>query len=165
MIAIHKYDSNIVTQYGNWLRTFNWDLFGTLTFDPGRQSHSELSRITLLDVYYHELERQYRRHVRCFWAEDKRWSGCGLPAIAPHFHVLLACDRNPLIPDFPTVLWNNLAGHAEIRTYDCSRGAAFYCAKLIPSPDAHYGFKGFDSSRPDGPFYPGSQAHLAVKSR
>lgn len=37
-------DKNLASQYGAWLRTFPWDLFGTLTFDPGRSLHSAGSR-------------------------------------------------------------------------------------------------------------------------
>lgn len=136
-------DHNVVTEYGSWLRTFKWDLFGTLTFDPARSLYSIASRRNLLVRYLNTMEQYYKRRIRCFWAEEKRWSGCGLPAIEPHFHLLLACDRRPLTPDYPQQLWKNVAGRADIRVYDPCLDGAVYCAKLITSPEASYDFINF----------------------
>jgi len=145
MIPMFNHDLDVVSEYGSWLRNVNWDLFGTLTFDPKKSLHSTASRHKMLVHYLSSLERYYRRKIRCFWAEEKRWSGCGLPAIAPHFHLLLACDRRPLDPDYPRQLWENLAGKAEMRVYDFSLDGAIYCAKLIASPDASYDLVNFSS--------------------
>lgn len=150
MIPMFNRDRNVVSQYGAWLHTVNWDLFGTLTFDPARSMHSAPSRHKLLLHYLKSMEQHYRRKIRCFWAEEKRWSGCGLPAIAPHFHLLLACDRLPLTPDYPKQLWENLAGRAEMRLYDPCLDGAIYCAKLIASPDASYDFVNFPSVATSG---------------
>jgi|GEM_PF-837056 len=141
---LNQYDNhNLVAEYGAWLRSFSWDVFGTLTFDPGRSRHSSLSRQKTLSSYLSSLERHCRAHVRCFWAEEMRWSGCGLPGIAPHFHVLLACDRHHLNPVHPALLWEHLAGRTDMRVYDPSRNGAEYCAKLIGHPNANYGFVNF----------------------
>jgi hypothetical protein len=136
-------DSNLVDLYGAWLGAFRWDLFGTLTFDPGRSLNSAASRRKALTCYLSALERHCRARVRCFWAEEKRWSGCGLPAIAPHFHVLLACDRGPLTPLYPQALWENSGGKADMRIYDPALNGVVYCAKLIASTDAQYDFVNF----------------------
>jgi hypothetical protein len=146
-------DSNLADDYGAWLGTFHWDLFGTLTFDPHRSLHSSASRRNTLTSYLSSLERHYRRRIRCFWAEEKRWSGCGLPAIAPHFHLLLACDRHPLTPLYPQLLWETMAGKAEMRVYDPSLAGAVYCAKLIASPDAQYDFVNLASPQRSTPFH------------
>jgi hypothetical protein len=143
MIPMSNDDHSVVTQYGTWLQTFHWNLFGTLTFDPAKSLHSSLSRRNLLVQYLNSLERHYKRRIRCFWAEEKRWSGCGRPAIAPHFHLLMACDRRPLAPEYPQQLWDTLGGRAEMRVYDPSLDGAFYCAKLISLPDATYDLVNF----------------------
>jgi hypothetical protein len=135
-----------VGEYGAWLKTFSWDLFVTLTFDRRRGHDSAAGREQKLKEYLRTLEHQSRARVRCFWSEEKRnsrWSGCGQGAIAPHFHMLLACDRNPLPPLHAQLIWEGIAGKADVRVYDQSQNAAEYCAKLIGLPDANYGFHGF----------------------
>jgi hypothetical protein len=128
----------IVDDYASWLQSFHWDLFGTLTFDPGRSLQSPATRRNALNSYLSSLERYYKRRVRCFWVEEKRWPRCGLPAIAPHFHVLLACDRNPMTPLYPRLIWESAAGKADMKVYDPSLNAAGYCAKLLACPNTEY---------------------------
>jgi hypothetical protein len=137
---------NLVSEYGEWLRTFSWDLFGTLTFDPSRARHSSASRATALSSYLNSLERHYKARVRCFWAEEMRWSGCGLPAIAPHFHLLLGSDRCHLDPSQAKSLWEGIAGNADMRIYDPALSGAEYCAKLIGQANANYDFFHFPTS-------------------
>jgi hypothetical protein len=137
---------NTVGEYGAWLKAFPWDLFGTLTFDRRRGHDSAAGREQKLKDYLRTLERQSRACVRCFWSEERRWSGCGHSGIAPHFHVLLACDRKPLDPFYPQAIWEAAAGRADMRIYHPTQNAAEYCAKLIGLPDANYGFEGFPKS-------------------
>lgn len=145
-MSLRYSNHKLVDGYGAWLQTYDWDLFGTLTFDPGCSLHSSGSREKTLNTYLGSLERHYRRRIRCFWSEENRWSGCGVPGIAPHFHVLLACDRHPLLPDCPKHLWEDLAGIADMRIYDPSLNGAIYCAKLIGLRHAHYGFHNLTQS-------------------
>jgi hypothetical protein len=138
-----------VGEYGAWLKTFPWDLFATLTFDRRRGHDSAAGREQKLKEYLRTLECRSKARVRCFWSEEKRdsrWSGCGQTGIAPHFHVLLACDRNPLPPLHAQLIWEGIAGKADVRIYDQSQNAAEYCAKLIGLSDANYGFHGFPKS-------------------
>jgi len=139
----------MVGEYGAWLKTFPWDLFATLTFDQRRGHDSAASRERKLGDYLISLERHSRAQVRCFWSEEKRnsrWSGCGQAGIAPHFHMLLACDRKRLEPLHSQLIWEGIAGRADVRIYDANRNAAEYCAKLIGLSNANYGFHGFPKS-------------------
>jgi hypothetical protein len=118
---------------GSWLTLFSWQVFVTLTF-AYRVSEGQADREfrTLID----RLERYHRAPIGWIRGDEYRWSGCGMPAIARHYHALLCSDvrLNPLKVGSE---WRDL-GHfgrnVDVRKYDPGRWATEYCVKFVGEP-------------------------------
>ncbi len=107
--------------WGIFLARFPWDWFCTLTLRPDihpRQANSLLRR--LLST----LQRGVPDAIGWFWVLER---GRGRQA---HFHALIAGVAHIRAREAARY-WEHIAGHAVIRCYDPTRGAAFYCAKQI----------------------------------
>lgn len=113
-------------EYANWLATFHWDWFCTLTLRDGIGRKAA-------DVKFHywieELEEREGQSIRWF-----RVTEFGDEVGHRHFHALIAGVRRT-----PTVIaelqWARLAGSAEIDEFDGERNGIGYLLKQLENGD------------------------------
>ena len=115
--------NSIVLDYAQWLRQINWQLFCTLTF--GYQV-SECQANGIFTEFINRTEKTLRAPLIYVRGEEIRYSGCGMPPIPRHFHLVLACEVR-LEGIILGRLWERMAGErangagADMRRYDPSR--------------------------------------------
>lgn len=119
------------TAWGEWLGTFPWDAWGTLTFAAGEFTHDAASRA------WARFSREFQnQHPLGCWFVGHEVGARG----RLHLHCLLGAMLQPT-PASRTQLWEwwfKRYGRAQIAGYDPERGAAHYCAKYVSKELAHY---------------------------
>lgn len=131
-LRIYRERANI-RAYADWFERINWQLFCTFTFawnvsDP--QADKSFS------AFIDRLERLVRSDVCYVRGDEKRFSGCGKPACARHFHVLLT-SAAPLDPPYVERLWMEMAGHrsdhagAKVEFFDPAQNGVAYVLKML----------------------------------
>lgn len=141
---------------GEWFRHWSWNWWVTLTFDHVISGDGASA---VFDEYLNELERHLRAPVSCLIGrEDENDSGCGMPAVRVHFHLLMAAGVY-----FPkaaiTGLWKlprfggyRTAGESPyVRPYDPNKGAANYTLKFQKDPAWDVGYRHLDLLSPRAP--------------
>jgi hypothetical protein len=121
----------LIEAWADWLRTFTWDCFATLTF-PGYPSATKACRE--FDGWIAEIKKlggtRKFRYVRVL----ERGSG----GDNIHFHVLIG-GLKPDARRFPfkwAARWREVAGHAVIQRFDPKKGGVHYLLKtLLPDGD------------------------------
>jgi hypothetical protein len=134
--SIHAVRLSNLEMYGQWMQTFHWKWWVTLTFS------NDLSREranVILKEYLNELEAKYHDSFSCLIAqEQKTFSGSGKSAGRVHFHLLVGCAANLTVRAF-TDLWQQSrfggkgtsGSSAHVEPYDPEKDAAYYCFKLL----------------------------------
>jgi hypothetical protein len=136
-------DRKIAEAYAEWVKQVEWRLFCTFTF-AWRVSDPQANKI--FGNFVERLEACLKCDVGCLRGDEKRFSGCGKPACARHFHVLLACTA-PVSPEFVEELWMSMAGKrsdgagALVKEYDPNLNGAAYALKFIDQPDGDWDLK------------------------
>jgi hypothetical protein len=150
----YQSDRNTVEAYAGWLKPIPWQLFCTFTF---AWRVSDPQAIKVFDAFINRLERLYKADVCYVRGDEKRFSGCGKPACARHFHALLACAA-PLIPWSVELLWKEIAGNrkdgtgALARPYDQNLEGASYALKFINQLDGDWAPRKLELFLPDSMF-------------
>ncbi len=132
--------------YVLWLAPIPWQIFGTLTF---AWQVSDAQALKVFHEFVDRLERFLQGPVAYVRSDEKRFSGCGMPAAPRHYHVVLTAHRR-IDPQFVRNLWMSLAGHrengagADARIYDPSLPGLAYLLKFINEPDGEWDFRNLD---------------------
>jgi hypothetical protein len=135
-----------VSVYTNWLRTIPWQLFVTLTF-AWRVADAQAEQV--FTTFVDRLERHFRCPLVYVRGDERRFSGCGMPAIRRHFHALFAAAV-PLARAVVHDTWIEMAGSgknqagADVRIYDPKRGALSYSLKTIFDADGDWSMDNLD---------------------
>lgn len=139
--------ANLVSDYGDFFRGWDWDHYATLTFGH-RQSPA--SCIRHWNEFIDSLGRTTRGRVGWVRTDEERWSGCGTPEVPLHFHSLLKYQHVPA-PEAVEAIWKAKAGDAHVEVYRSGGGggASYYVAKMLPYADTRWdlgGLKDFPRS-------------------
>ncbi len=128
----------ISTAWGQWLGTFPWDAWGTMTFAAGEFTHDAASRAW----------QRFARHFQMQQPLGTWFVGHEVGARGRlHLHCLLG-GMHDRTPEARTQLWEwwfKRYGRAQVLGYDPEKGAAHYCAKYVSKELAFYDldFNGF----------------------
>jgi hypothetical protein len=151
-----------VKDYAEWLGRFPWQLFATLTF-AWRVSDEQADKAFC--SFINEAERQIRSQIAFIRGDEKRFSGCGMPAAPRHYHLLLT-SRVQLNPVNMTHRWRHFGGSgvgqdsAIIERCESPVKAAEYCLKFINETEGDWKLRNLDL------FLPGSMpANLDMRGR
>lgn len=127
----------------NWVKQVPWRFFCTFTF-AWRVSDPQAENV--FHAFIDRLERHLRCEVCFVRGDEKRFSGCGMPASGRHFHVLLTCLA-PVQPQFIESLWTSMAGSradgagAQVEDYNPDENGASYVLKCIYQPEGNWDFR------------------------
>jgi hypothetical protein len=133
-------DRQIIEGYAHWLKQVHWRLFCTFTF-AWKVSDQQANKT--FDEFINRLECHLKCDVGYVRGDEKRFSGCGKPACARHFHVLLTSTA-PVIPETVELLWMSMAGKradhagAQVQPYNRNSSGASYVMKLTNQPDGNW---------------------------
>ena len=132
-----------VEQYAHWVGLVPWQLICTLTF-AWRVSDEQADKI--FAAFIDRLETARKCNVAYVRGDEKRFSGCGKPACARHYHVLLASEK-PLDPSVVEVLWKSMAGNrsdnagAQVELFDADQNGISYVLKAINHEQGNWTFR------------------------
>jgi hypothetical protein len=135
-----------VEGYKTWLENVPWQLFCTFTF---AWQVSDPQALKVFTEFVNRLERFLRGPIVFVRGDEKRYSGCGMPAAPRHFHALLTAHRK-LDRHWVAELWMSMAGRREngaganVRIYDPNLGGLAYTLKFINEPDGDWGLRNVD---------------------
>ena len=113
--------------YAHCIRQCEWALWASLTF---RGNPSQARALRVFRCWMHILQRRafgrhyWNRKPRIRWVRGMERQRRG----TWHFHVLLAAGPR-VSAEYAAVQWRRLAGDADIRAYNPSKGAAYYLYK------------------------------------
>jgi hypothetical protein len=154
-------DRTTVDEYADWLRMVPWKLFCTFTF-AWKVSDLQANRIYV--EFINRLERALKSDVGYVRGDEKRISGCGMPACGRHFHALLT-SAAPLVPSDIEQRWMSMAGKrydgagAKVEPYDPNRNGASYVLKFINREHGDWAFRKLHL------FHPGARSLQTVNKR
>jgi hypothetical protein len=140
-----------VHSYGTVFSGFDWHIFGTGTF---RNYMTVGSADRMLGVVFDRLSHSLNRAPIAYIAvQERRTSGCGLPAIPCHWHFVAAAppQHRSALTRQAKLVWERLCGHADMRPYDAQRGGGFYLAKLAGGANFEYRAHNLDRMAYQGP--------------
>jgi hypothetical protein len=136
-------DRQIVYGYAKWVRLAEWKFFCTFTFAwPVSDRQAEM----VFSGFINRLERRLKCDIGYVRGDEKRFSGCGMPASGRHFHALLSCAA-PVTPVEIEELWMRMAGNrsdgagAQVKNYTGHWKAASYVLKSINQPEGNWAFR------------------------
>ena|SRR3989442_3656454 len=144
-------DRKKVEEYARWLKQIEWKLFCTFTF-AWKVSDPQAERI--FAEFTNRLERALKCDVGFVCGAEKRFSGCGKPACARHFHSLVTCPA-PVNPYYVEGLWMSMAGNrsdyagAQVQAYDPTRNGAEYVLKFINKVEGDWTFRKLQLFHPE----------------
>jgi hypothetical protein len=127
-IGYLKTYSPIAQHWGEYLRGFDWNIYGCGTY---RHPVSETYAEALLKRFMEKLGRKQRCRISYFAALERRYSGCGMSPIPVHWHFLAAGKNSEGLNSVAQHLWSQQFGDARIELYDPDREGAFYVCKLV----------------------------------
>lgn len=108
--------------FGEWLSNFEWDYFGTFTFELPRKS----SGIDPVARWWHRMAAACPSvEARAFIADEHHRDGERI-----HVHALLYSDPTAH-QDYLWGSWRKHWGRERILKFDPQQGASFYCAKYL----------------------------------
>jgi hypothetical protein len=136
----------VILGYVNWLQGVRWQLFCTFTFawpvsDP--QADKVFKR------FIDRLEKSLACPIAYIRGDEKRFSGCGMPAAPRHFHAVLT-THGRLDRHWVADHWMQMAGHrlkgagADVRIYDPNLGGLAYVLKFINQPNGEWAVHNLD---------------------
>jgi hypothetical protein len=80
-------DIENIQEYPDWLSRVSWKVYATFTF-AWPVSDGQANRV--FAAFINWLEYELGAPIAFVRGDEKRWSGCGMPASPRHFHVLMA---------------------------------------------------------------------------
>jgi len=108
--------------FGSWLAEYEWDYFGTFTFQMARKS----SGIGPVARWWARMaEMNYCPYGRAFIADEMHRDGERV-----HVHALLYSDRT-VWQEYLWGSWRKHWGRERILRFDKAKGAAYYCSKYL----------------------------------
>jgi hypothetical protein len=129
-----EFDS-VSQAYGQYFSGFAWDVYGCLTHRARvSKSHSG----AMVRRFFDRLGRSIDSRVAYIAVCEHRTSGCGLPPIPTHWHLLASGPerRKRLLLSNARELWRTNGG-SSLHEYDPCQEAAFYVAKLAGHQNFH----------------------------
>jgi hypothetical protein len=136
-------DRKIADAYADWIRHVPWRLFCTFTF---AWRVSDQQAIKTFVEFINRLEHHLNCDVGYVRGDEKRFSGCGKPACARHFHVLMTFVT-PVSPKYVEAIWKSMAGNrsdnagAKVEVYDPDLNGESYVLKFINRVDGDWAFR------------------------
>src|SRR5581483_9712002 len=85
----YQRDLEILHAYGEFLKEFRWQLFCTFTF---AWPVSDVQADRVFKAFIDRLEAKTGGCLGYVRGDEKRFSGCGMPASPRHFHVLMTSE-------------------------------------------------------------------------
>jgi hypothetical protein len=143
-------DRKIVEEYVHWIKDIDWKVFGTFTV-AWQASDQQAEKI--FAAFIDRLEGTLGCDVCYVRGDEKRFSGCGKPACARHFHALLTYVA-PVNACLIACLWKDMAGNrsddagALVEEYNASENGARYVLKCINQPDGNWAFRKLELFHP-----------------
>jgi hypothetical protein len=143
-------DRRVVDGYAAWLRSVPWKLFGTFTF-AWKVSDPQADKV--FDAFINRMEKQIGCDIAWVRGDEKKMSGCGMPASARHYHVLF-WSAAPLSGWLFEAEWMSMAGKrwdeqgAKVDPYNPHRNGVAYVLKRIYTPDGDWKFRKLDLALP-----------------
>jgi hypothetical protein len=138
-------------EYARWLKQIDWKVFCTFTY-AWRVSDPQADK-TFIE-FINRLERSLKSNVGYVRGDEKRFSGCGKPASARHYHAVLT-SAIPLEPTWVASLWMEMAGHrsdhagAKVDTYNPAANGIEYVLKFISQPEGDWKFGRLELFHPE----------------
>ena len=148
---MQKVDREAIDKLADWVKQVRWRFFATLTFG-WRVSDRQAEKI--FDAFVNRLERHLRCDVGFVRGDERRFSGCGMPASGRHFHLVMTCEA-PVEPTFIKSLWTSMAGSradgagAQVEEYDSNENGVGYVLKFINQPDGNWAFRNLELVHPE----------------
>src|ERR1035437_8553923 len=139
----YEADKATSKEYARWLKQVDWQLFCTFTF---AWRVSDQQAIQTFGEFVNRMEQLMRCDVGYVRGDEKRFSGCGKPACARHFHVLMTCTV-PAEHEYVEALWMSMAGTriddagAQVKPYDPNLNGASYVLKFINQVDGDWAMR------------------------
>jgi hypothetical protein len=144
-------DCEAIDKLADWIKQVRWTFFCTFTF-AWRVSDRQAEKV--FKAFVNRLERHLRCEVGLVRGDEKRFSGCGMPASGRHFHAVMTCTA-PVEASFIESLWTSMAGSradgagAKVKHYDPSKNGVGYILKFINQPDGNWAFRNLELYHPD----------------
>ena len=141
----------MIDLYAHWLTQVPWQLIGTFTF---AWKVNDQRADKTFDEFINRMEHSLHCDVGYVRGDEKRYSGCGKPACARHFHVLLT-SAAPMSPAYVEGSWMSMAGNrsdgagALVKTYDPAFPGVQYVLKLITQPEGDWKFRNLELFHPE----------------
>jgi hypothetical protein len=126
----------LISGYQEWLSTYHWNWFGTLTF---RGYPSIAKAVRLFNRWITEIEKTYgTKNFRWFRITERGSDGQN-----GHFHVLIGgLHLLPACRFKAMFRWQELAGEAQIASFMAHQKGIFYILKTIrPGKDPEIAFR------------------------
>ncbi len=147
------YHSNrkIPNAYADWVKQIDWQLFCTFTF---AWKVDDIRARKIFDEFINRTERHLGTDVCYVRGDEKRFSGCGLPGSARHFHVLMT-SLVPMHPLWVKQMWQGMAGNrsddagAMVEPYNGFHHGARYVLKFINQPEGDWAFRNLHLFHPE----------------
>jgi hypothetical protein len=120
-------------QWGEYFSGFDWQLFGCLTY---ARKQSDRSACGALTRFLRDASESVEGGLSYIAVAEWRTSGCGLPSIPLHWHLLMGCSEGKAygLSLFCRDRWKQ-HGASDIRAYCYSVPGAFYVAKTAKHVD------------------------------
>jgi hypothetical protein len=144
-------NSTALDEFTLWVKKVQWNFFCTFTF-AWRVSDAQAEKV--FDAFVDRLERHLHCGICFIRGDEKRFSGCGMPASGRHFHVLMTCVPT-VSPKLIESVWLNMAGTradgagAQVEDYNPNDNGAGYVLKHIYEPEGNLAFRNLDLYHPD----------------
>jgi hypothetical protein len=136
--------------YGTYISGYQWDLYGCGTY---RTRATIESATRQLYTYFDRLRQSIKAPVAWIAVPERRTSGLGFPAIALHWHFVMAAPpryRHDL-QRHARLLWKEYCGDSKIEPYVPQLPGTFYLSKLAAGVDFDFHLGGMERMRYTGP--------------
>jgi hypothetical protein len=104
-------DIESVQRYAEWLALLPWQVYGTYTF---AWAVSDAQADKVFAAFINRLEFELGAPIGFVRGDEKRWSGCGMPASPRHFHVMMASTAT-LDPLRLVDRWRKFGGSGRLK--------------------------------------------------
>jgi hypothetical protein len=137
---------HVIQAYEDWFSRIPWQLFCTLTF-AHRVSDQQANGIFI--EFINRVERQILAPIAYVRGDEKRFSGCGMPASPRHYHLLLACVVE-LDRDWLRNCWEYMAGErrfgagGDFRPFNPALPGVAYVLKKLQYKGGDWQFNNLD---------------------
>lgn len=144
-------DQQAIDEFALWLKKIQWKFFCTFTF-AWRVSDGQAEKV--FDAFIDRLECHSRCEICFVRGDEKRFSGCGMPASARHFHVLMTCVAH-VHSEFIKSLRMSMGGNradgagAQVKEYNPNKNGVRYVLKHIYQPEGNLAFRNLELFHPE----------------